>query len=75
MLAVSSGTDVMAALAISLFAALFAPPFLWTLRAGRLMPDPSPPAFRSVLTIIGSFYRSPGYNWIWPRAQGVFFEL
>ena len=27
------------------------------------------------LTIIGSFFRGPGYNWVWPWAQGVFFEL
>ena len=27
------------------------------------------------LTIIGCFFRGPGYNWIWPWAQGVFFEL
>ncbi len=31
--------------------------------------------FGGVLTIIGSFFRGPGYNWIWPWAQGVFFEL
>jgi menaquinol-cytochrome c reductase cytochrome b/c subunit len=31
--------------------------------------------FGAVLTIIGSFFRGPGYNWIWPWAQGVFFEL
>lgn len=31
--------------------------------------------FGSVLTIIGSFFRGPGYNWTWPWAQGVFFEL
>jgi menaquinol-cytochrome c reductase cytochrome b/c subunit len=31
--------------------------------------------FGSVLTIIGSFFRGPGYNWVWPWAQGVFFEL
>jgi hypothetical protein len=31
--------------------------------------------FGAVLTIIGSFFRGEGYNWIWPWAQGVFFEL
>ncbi|MGQ0670796.1 MAG: menaquinol-cytochrome c reductase cytochrome b subunit [Actinomycetota bacterium] len=31
--------------------------------------------FGAVLTIIGSFFRGPGFNWIWPWAQGVFFEL
>ena len=27
--------------------------------------------FGAVLTIIGSFFRGPGYNWTWPWAQGV----
>ena len=31
--------------------------------------------FGAVLTIIGSFFRGPGYNWVWPWTQGVFFEL
>ena len=31
--------------------------------------------FGAILTIIGSFFRGPGYNWVWPWAQGVFFEL
>ena len=31
--------------------------------------------FGSTLTIIGSFFRGTGYNWVWPWAQGVFFEL
>jgi menaquinol-cytochrome c reductase cytochrome b/c subunit len=31
--------------------------------------------FGAVLTIIGSFFRGPGYNWVWPWAQGVFFDL
>jgi hypothetical protein len=31
--------------------------------------------FGAVLTIIGCFFRGPGYNWIWPWAQGVFFDL
>ncbi len=31
--------------------------------------------FGATLTIIGSFFRGPGYNWVWPWTQGVFFEL
>ena len=31
--------------------------------------------FGAILTISGSFFRGPGYNWVWPWAQGVFFEL
>ncbi len=31
--------------------------------------------FGATLTIIGCFFRGPGYNWIWPWTQGVFFEL
>ena len=31
--------------------------------------------FGATLTIIGSFFRGPGYNFVWPWAQGVFFEL
>jgi hypothetical protein len=31
--------------------------------------------FGAILTIIGSFFRGPGYNWVWPWTQGVFFEL
>src|ERR671931_77610 len=31
--------------------------------------------FGATLTIIGSFFRGTGYNWIWPWAQGIFFEL
>jgi hypothetical protein len=31
--------------------------------------------FGATLTIIGSFFRGTGYNWVWPWAQGVFFEL
>src|SRR6478609_7720518 len=27
--------------------------------------------FGAVLTIIGSFFRGPGYNWVWPWTQGV----
>jgi menaquinol-cytochrome c reductase cytochrome b/c subunit len=31
--------------------------------------------FGATLTIIGSFFRGTGYNWVWPWAQGVFFDL
>jgi hypothetical protein len=31
--------------------------------------------FGAVLTIIGSFFRGTGYNWVWPWAQGIFFDL
>jgi menaquinol-cytochrome c reductase cytochrome b/c subunit len=31
--------------------------------------------FGATLTIIGSFFRGPGFNWVWPWAQGLFFEL
>src|SRR5438874_4146579 len=31
--------------------------------------------FGAVLTIIGSFFRGEGYDWIWPWPQGVFFAL
>ena len=31
--------------------------------------------FGATLTIIGSFFRGTGYNWVWPWAQGGFFEL
>ncbi|MEX1046325.1 MAG: menaquinol-cytochrome c reductase cytochrome b subunit [Actinomycetota bacterium] len=31
--------------------------------------------FGAVLTIIGSFFRGPGFNWVWPWTQGVFFDL
>ena len=31
--------------------------------------------FGATVTIAGSFFRGTGYNWIWPWAQGVFFEL
>ncbi|MGH2740850.1 MAG: menaquinol-cytochrome c reductase cytochrome b subunit [Actinomycetota bacterium] len=29
----------------------------------------------AILTIIGSFFRGPGFNFIWPWADGIFFEL
>jgi hypothetical protein len=31
--------------------------------------------FGATLTIIGSFFRGTGFNWAWPWAQGLFFEL
>ncbi len=31
--------------------------------------------FWAVLVIIGSFFRGPGFNWVWPWSQGLFFEL
>jgi len=27
------------------------------------------------LTVIGTFFRGPGFNWVWPWSQGLFFEL
>jgi hypothetical protein len=31
--------------------------------------------FGATLTIIGCFFRGPGFNWVWPWNQGLFFEL
>jgi menaquinol-cytochrome c reductase cytochrome b/c subunit len=31
--------------------------------------------FGAVLTIIGCFFRGPGFNFTWPWSQGLFFEL
>ena len=31
--------------------------------------------FGATLTIIGCFFRGPGFNWVWPWSQGLFFEL
>src|SRR6056297_230836 len=31
--------------------------------------------FWAVLTMIGSFFRGPGFNFIYPWAEGIFFEL
>jgi len=31
--------------------------------------------FWAILTIIGSFFRGPGFNFVWPWADGIFFEL
>ena len=29
----------------------------------------------ALLTIVGSFFRGPGFNWVWPWVDGLFFEL
>jgi menaquinol-cytochrome c reductase cytochrome b/c subunit len=31
--------------------------------------------FGATLTIIGCFFRGPGFNWVWPWSQGLFFDL
>jgi len=31
--------------------------------------------FMAILTIIGAFFRGPGFNWVWPPIEGVFFDL
>jgi menaquinol-cytochrome c reductase cytochrome b/c subunit len=31
--------------------------------------------FGAILTMIGSFFRGPGFNWVWPWGDGIFFEL
>src|SRR5438270_875486 len=31
--------------------------------------------FGATLTMAGSFFRGPGFNWVWPWHQGLFFEL
>jgi hypothetical protein len=31
--------------------------------------------FWAVLVMIGSFFRGPGFNWIWPWKSGLFFDL
>nr|MDP9342656.1 menaquinol-cytochrome c reductase cytochrome b subunit [Actinomycetota bacterium] len=31
--------------------------------------------FGATLTIVGCFFRGPGFNWVWPWSQGLFFEL
>lgn len=31
--------------------------------------------FWAVLTILSSFFRGPGYNFVFPWADGLFFEL
>jgi quinol-cytochrome oxidoreductase complex cytochrome b subunit len=29
----------------------------------------------TILTIIGAFFRGPGFNFVWPWADGLFFDL
>ncbi len=29
----------------------------------------------TILVISGSFFRGPGFNWVWPWVDGLFFEL
>jgi menaquinol-cytochrome c reductase cytochrome b/c subunit len=29
----------------------------------------------TVLTLVGSFFRGPGFNWVWPWVDGLFFEI
>lgn len=29
----------------------------------------------ALLTLIGSFFRGPGFNWVWPWVDGLFFEI
>jgi hypothetical protein len=31
--------------------------------------------FWAVLVIIGSFFRGPGFNFVFPWVEGIFFEL
>jgi menaquinol-cytochrome c reductase cytochrome b/c subunit len=31
--------------------------------------------FFAVLTIIGAFFRGPGFNFVWPWSEGLFFDL
>jgi menaquinol-cytochrome c reductase cytochrome b/c subunit len=31
--------------------------------------------FWGVLTIVGSFFRGPGFNWVWPWVDGLWFTL
>lgn len=31
--------------------------------------------FWAFLVIVGSFFRGPGYNWVWPWTDGLFFDL
>ncbi|CAN5692946.1 hypothetical protein BH24ACT14_BH24ACT14_20330 [soil metagenome] len=28
-----------------------------------------------MMTLVGSFFRGPGFNWVWPWVDGLFFEL
>ncbi|WP_370328276.1 menaquinol-cytochrome c reductase cytochrome b subunit [Euzebya sp.] len=29
----------------------------------------------AILTLVGSFFRGPGFNWVWPWVDGLFFEI
>jgi hypothetical protein len=29
----------------------------------------------ALMTMVGSFFRGPGFNWVWPWIDGLFFEL
>jgi menaquinol-cytochrome c reductase cytochrome b/c subunit len=29
----------------------------------------------AMMTLVGSFFRGPGFNWVWPWIDGLFFEL
>jgi hypothetical protein len=29
----------------------------------------------AMMTIVASFFRGPGFNWVWPWIDGLFFEL
>lgn len=29
----------------------------------------------TILTLVGSFFRGPGFNWVWPWVDGLFFEI
>jgi menaquinol-cytochrome c reductase cytochrome b/c subunit len=29
----------------------------------------------AITTLVGSFFRGPGFNWVWPWVDGLFFEL
>ena len=29
----------------------------------------------AMMTMVGSFFRGPGFNWVWPWVDGLFFEL
>jgi menaquinol-cytochrome c reductase cytochrome b/c subunit len=31
--------------------------------------------FNGVLVIVGSFFRGPGFNWVWPWVDGLWFQL
>ncbi|CAN5172706.1 hypothetical protein BH23ACT9_BH23ACT9_21580 [soil metagenome] len=29
----------------------------------------------TILTVVGSFFRGPGFNWVWPWVDGLYFEI